>query len=206
MRGFKIMGWALVAVLVVGTMLASAASAKKPGLVLREGGHSLEGTGPALAEGAPIEVTMESSFGECSAVDGVMQMGPNGLSKDEVRESGQVWPTEDLSCQLEQNGGISYTLGATMKEVILSSSGKVKFEGSMGIHENEASGLRCPWKFKFLPGTFAVPTPGKATDAIIRAKAKGHGDFKACTPRKQESEIIFTLSDPGGSVLEMTLG
>jgi hypothetical protein len=193
--------------LVILAVLASGAMAKKPGLVLREGGHGLEGTGPALAEGAPIEVTMESSLGECSAVDGVMEMGPNGLSKDEVRESGQVWSTEDFSCQLEHEGGIYYTLGGGMREVILSHTGKVKFEGSMAFRENGPLGERCAWQFKYLPGTFPVPTPGKATDAVIRAKAKGHvGGAKTCAPRKQESEITFTLSDPGGSILEMTLG
>lgn len=200
---------AVASVAFVVGLFAGSAVAKKPGLVLREGGHGLEGTGPALAEGAPIEVTMASSLGECSAVHGVMEMGPNGLSKDTVwhehGEYGTVWSTEDFSCQLEHEGGIYYTLDAGMREMSLSHTGKVKFEGSMAFDEYGPMGLRCPWEFKYLPGTFAVPTPGKATDAVILAKAKGHGGFAGCA-RKQESEITLTLSDPGGSVLEMTLG
>ena len=54
MRRFRIMGLVLVAVLAVGAMSASVASAKKANLVLREGGeHLYEGLDPVIPTGGP---------------------------------------------------------------------------------------------------------------------------------------------------------
>jgi len=199
---------AVVAVLVAGA-LASGAMAKKPGVVFREGGHSLEGTGVALTEEAPIEVTMESSLGECSLVHGVMEMGVNGATTDTVLHdhgnSGTVWINEDASCELEE-GGKHYEFGAGMTEMTLLHSGKVKFNGTMSVREFGAAGLLCAWNFKYLPGKFTVPEPDKAAFAIITAKAKGHGaKIKGCAT-KPESQVTFTLADNGGDPLETTLG
>ena len=207
MRGVSVTTAAAAAVIVLG-VLASSAAAKKADLVLREGGHSLEGTGAALTAEAPIEITMASSFGECSDPHGTMEMGVNDASTDTVLhehgESGTVWHGES-SCELETEGK-SYALSAGMTEMTLLHSGKVKFNGTMSMREFGAAGLLCGWNFKYLPGKLTLPGPGKAAYATITTKAKGHGaKIKGCAT-KPESQVTFTLADNGGDPLETTLG
>ncbi len=216
MRRFKIMGLALVAVLAIGGMSASAASAKKANLVLREGGeHLYEGLDPVVPLGAPVEMSFETPSGGCATTSPIVgEMKANSTPLDAVfDENNGFKATEEVLCSDELEGHQD-EMTVTLDEIPLSSKGTVKkIKGNLGLEiwGPYESGLayRCGYSFNSLTnakGTIQLPAPGKAGEAIVKGTAHSVGSHenKAC-PKKDEITFTLTLADNGGFPLETTL-
>ena len=122
------MGLVLAVVLAVGAMSAGAADAKKPNLVLREGGeHPYEGLDPILADGAPIEASFETPLGACKTTKPVVgELGANSSPLVAFyTEPGGGKQTAETSCADEYEG-IEDEMSLLIQEVPLSSKGTVR--------------------------------------------------------------------------------
>ena len=210
MRRLKIMGLALVAVLAVGALSATAASAKKANLVLREGGeHPYEGLDPVLPVGASVETSFETTLGGCATQSPILgEVRENGLPTDAIHGL-EGHEGEEASCADEYEGKIDH-FGLEVLELSLSSKGKVNLAAFMriAIYGVFGSGTECDYHFTLrkAKATFQVPALGKAGNAVVTGVAKSEGKHanKAC-PKKEEPTFTVTLTDNGGFPLETTL-
>jgi len=210
MRRFRIAGLVLVAALMLGALSASAASAKKANLVLREGGeHPYEGLDPVLSVDAPVGTSFETTLGGCATQSPIPgEVRENGLPTDTIHglEGHEI---EEASCTDEYEGKSDH-LHLEVEEVSLSSKGKVNVEAFMriAIYGMFGSGTGCEYSFTLrkAKATFQVPALGKAGEAIVTGVAKSEGKHtnKAC-PKKEEPTFTLTLTDNGGFPLETTL-
>jgi len=212
MRRFRIVGLAFVAVLTVGAMSASAASAAKPNLVLREGGeHLYEGLDAAVPVGAPVEMSFETALGGCATTSPIIgEMKANSAPLDAAFvEVGKQ--QEGVPCSDEYEGNSDH-MSVALAEVPLSSKGTVKkIKGSLTIiiWGPYGSEKECGYGFNSLTnakGTIELPAPGKAGEAIVKGTAHSVGSHqnKAC-PKKEDITFTLTLADNGGYPLETTL-
>ena len=122
MRRFKVVGLALVAVLAIGGMSASAASAKKANLVLGEGGeHLYEGRDPVVPVGAPVETSFEAALGDCATTRPIVgEMTANSAPLDASSSNPESENEEEVPC-LDEYEGIKDSMRLVDTGVSLSS-------------------------------------------------------------------------------------
>jgi hypothetical protein len=212
MRRFGVTALALTAALVlIGTSFTGWALAKKqkPLLVLREGGeHPYEGLDPVLAEGAPVETSIEVGLGGCATTTPIpATIGGNSNAKSDWIDFVKEKLPQEVACRGEYEGRhdvMSLHVGATLA---LSPKGTAVWGGKMAVGvETQNSFGPCSYLFGLKKMAFQPPPPDAAGEAVVKDTLKsGTGSGAKQCKAKQEAAFTITVADDDGFPLETTL-